>query len=398
MDLRSGLPTRESETLHASKVLVLGARAPAALEWARAFYACGWEVTTGDSLRWTAARFSRTVTRHVALPEPRRDPARWIEAVAKAVTSLGIDLVVPTCEEVFYLGAGLERIPCRVASVPLRELEGLHHKHRFAESTQGWPGQAPESHLLENPLAAARFAPTSREWVFKPVYSRFASRVLISPTTESVMALRPTPEHPWVAQRFVRGREHCSYSILQGGRLEAHACYHPKHRLGRGSGIWFQPTSPPTIRAFVERFGIETGFSGQVAFDFIEDDTGRCFVLECNPRATSGVHLFDDQPQRLVQALLGTGSGDVLLPTPAPRMVGLAMLLTGAARLVLDDGFRRDYAAARDVMVRSGDPGALWGQVPALAEIVGRAVWQHKRLHAAMTSDIEWDGQVLPGA
>lgn len=378
--------------------MILGARAPAALEWARAFHACGWEVTTGDSVRWPSTRFSRVVARHVLLPAPRRDPGRWIDAVAGSVASLGIDLVVPTCEEVFYLGAGLARIPCRVASMPLPELAGLHHKHRFAVSTRGWPGQAPESHLLEDQRDAARFASTSREWVFKPAYSRFASRVLVRPCAESVMALRPSPERPWVAQRFVRGREHCSYSVLHGGRLEAHACYHPRHRLGRGSGIWFEPTSPPGILAFVERFGSETGFTGQVAFDFIEDEEGRCSVLECNPRATSGVHLFDDQPRGLVDALLGRGDGDVLLPTDVPRMVGLAMILTGGARAVRDDGFRRDFARARDVMVRRGDPGATWGQVPALLEIAGRAVRRGTGLRAAMTADIEWDGQALPEA
>lgn len=378
--------------------MILGARAPAALEWARAFHHCGWEVTTADSLRWPSSRFSRSVARHVLLPGPRRDPSRWIETVAGAVASLGVDLVVPTCEEVFYLGAGAERIPCRIASMPLRDLADLHHKYRFAVSTRGWPGQAPESHLLEGPQDAARFAPTSREWVFKPAYSRFANRVLIRPTTESVLALRPSPEQPWVAQRFVRGREHCSYSILHGGRLEAHACYHPRHRLGPGSGIWFEPTSPSSIRAFVERFGTVTGFTGQVAFDFIEDDRGRCSVLECNPRATSGVHLFDDQPRRLVDALLGRGSGDVLLPTHAPRMVGAAMFLTGAARLVRDDGFRRDFARARDVMVRRGDPGAVWGQIPALLEVAGRALARRTGLREATTADIEWDGQDLPGA
>jgi hypothetical protein len=378
--------------------MILGARAPAALEWARAFHTCGWEVVSADSLRWPLSRFGRSVARHVWLPEPRRDPSRWTEALGQAVESLDIDLVVPTCEEVFYLGAGRDRIPCRVVSMPLPALQGLHHKHHFALSTRGWPAEAPESQLLTGPAEAARFASTSRDWVFKPAFSRFASRVLVGPEAESVLALRPTAARPWVAQRRVRGREHCSYSLLHEGRLQAHACYHPRHRVGRGSGIWLEPTSPPSVRDFVERFGLETGFTGQVGFDFIEDESGRCHVLECNPRATSGVHLFDDQPGELVAALLGTRGGDVLLPTPGPRMVAMAMLLTGFARLALQPGFRRDFAAGRDVVSRPGDRGPAWGQIPALVEVVGRAVARRTGLLSAMTSDIEWDGEPLPEA
>jgi len=39
-------------------VLILGARAPACLEWARAFDEAGWTVSVGDSLGQPLSRFS----------------------------------------------------------------------------------------------------------------------------------------------------------------------------------------------------------------------------------------------------------------------------------------------------------------------------------------------------
>jgi hypothetical protein len=200
-----------------------------------------------------------------------------------------------------------------------------------------------------------------------------------------------------MAQRFIAGREHCSYSLLVAGRLTAHACYHPRYRVGRGSGIWFEPTNPAPIRAFVERFGETTCYTGQVAFDFIETVEGRCHVLECNPRATSGVHLFDNQSRALVAALLGDRSGELLLPTPEPRMVGLAMLLFAGPRHLIDRGFWRDFAAARDVVIRHGDWGPLPAQIPGLLEVIGRALLRRRGLFAAATADIEWDGQPMTG-
>lgn len=377
-------------------VLILGARAPACLEWARAFDAAGWRVTVGDSLRWPVARFSKAAHEYLRLPEARPDPAGWIEALRRGVIERGVDLVLPTCEESFYLAHGRARIPCEVKVVDFELMHQLHHKARFAQMVQGWEVQAPETHLLETKAAIAPFLSTASEWVFKPAYSRFANHTLLRPNPKQLQALNPSPEQPWVAQRFVAGREHCSFSVLVQGRLTAHACYHPRYRVGRGSGIWFEPTDPAPIRAFLEHFGAQTHYTGQVAFDYIEAPDGRCHTIECNPRATSGVHLFDDQPVALVSALLGKEG--VLTPTTEPRQVALAMLLFAAYKHLFDAQFWRDYQCARDIVTRAGDYAPLPAQIPGLLEIIGRALTRGCGLLSAATADSEWNGQSLDRA
>lgn len=379
-------------------VLILGARAPACLEWARVFDAAGWRVTVADSLAWPLARASRAAHGFLRLPEPRRSPARWTEAIAQAVRREGITLVLPTCEEAFYLSHGRDRIPCRVFTSGFALMHRLHHKGWFAEMTRGWPVQAPTTVLLRSPADLAPLRAASRDWVFKPAYSRFATQTLIRPAPPRLDAVRPTEAQPWVAQRFVAGREHCSYSLLVDGRVTAHACYHPRYRVGRGSGIWFEPTDPAPVRALVERLGAETGYTGQLAFDVIEAADGRCHVLECNPRATSGVHLLGGRPEALVAALLGEGGEGgtaVLGGDGAPRAVALAMLLFAAPRHGLTRRFWRDYAAAADVVTRPGDRAPLPAQWLGLAEVTGRALARGIGLLPAATADIEWDGQPM---
>jgi hypothetical protein len=199
-----------------------------------------------------------------------------------------------------------------------------------------------------------------------------------------------------VAQRFISGKEHSSYSVLVKGTLRAHACYHSRYRVGKGSGIHFTPTDPPLIRAALEHFGRTTGYTGQVGFDFIETESGVFHVLECNPRATSGVHLFDNQPEALVAALRTEATRPVLTPTRETCMVALAMLVFAAPRAAWQGGFRRDFTNARDVISRNGDHGPLAAQFLGLAEICARALRRRCSLLAASTSDIEWDGQELP--
>ena len=257
---------------------------------------------------------------------------------------------------------------------------------------KGWLLQAPETRLLETPTELDLFEDPCN-WVFKPAYSRFARQTLLQPTRRQLAAIQPTRAQPWVAQRFITGKEHCSFSVLVDGKLKAHAVYHPRYRVGRGSGIWFDPVEAPAIQSFVEYFGVQTCYTGQVSFDYIRDIDGHDHVLECNPRATSGVHLFDDQPTSLIAALNGTGP--LITPTMAPRQVGLAMLLFASPRHGLDRQFWRDWRRARDVILRPGDVKPLAAQWLALAEITYRAVTQRSGLLAAATADIEWDGQPM---
>jgi hypothetical protein len=351
-----------------------------------------------DSLHVPLARASASVCGFFRLPEPRREPVRWMRSLCRVVREQKVDLLLPTCEEVFYLAHGLEdlRKYCRVFTSGFALLHQLHHKHRFALQTAGWPVQAPETLLLESPSEILPLVKQSHEWVFKPAYSRFASKTLIRPEPCELSRLEPSPDFPWVAQRFVSGKEHSSFSILVNGLLRAHACYHSLYKVGRGSGIYFTPTAPPKIRAALEHFGKVTGYTGQVGFDFIEDESGGIHVLECNPRATSGIHLFDNQPEALVASLFHAVSPSVLAPTPEPRMVALAVLLFAAPRMFWRAEFRRHFTAARDVILRNGDHGPLAAQLPGLAEIGLRAVRRRCGLLAASTSDIEWDGQALP--
>ena len=153
------------------------------------------------------------------------------------------------------------------------------------------------------------------------------------------------------------------------------------------------------MREFLQQFGRATGYTGQVGFDFIEDAQGQFHVLECNPRGTSGIHLFADQPQALIAALLGSHP-TVLDAAPEPRMVALAMLLFAAPHRLREggaawQGFRQDYARASDVIARPGDSGPLWAQLLGLTEVVWRALRRRCTLLEAATADIEWNGQAL---
>lgn len=376
------------------RVLILGARAPVCLEWAYAFRLSNWSVYVGDSLRFPVSRFGSCVDGYVHLPSPAQQYDSWCQMLHRTVCERNIDLVVPTCEEAFYLALAKATLPCRIAVADFALMQALHHKGSFARLSENWCIGAPETHLLTNQEQLVAYAADSREWVFKPAYSRFACQTLIRPNRASLAKIHPTEHQPWLAQRYVAGTEYCSYSLFDRGKLTASVCYQPRYRAGHGAGIYFTPAEHTAMQAFLVQFGAETGYTGQVGFDFIVGDDGRYWLLECNPRATSGLHLLTGERHNLVAALLGEtvlqAASDII-----SRQISLAMLLYQAPKYLLNLSFWQDFQAAEGVLSRSEHYRLLPAQILSVLELATRAARMKIGLLSAATADIEWNGQVL---
>jgi predicted ATP-grasp superfamily ATP-dependent carboligase len=390
-------------------ILILGARSPASLTWARLLAKAGHRVHMAESLGYAISRFSRYTLTYTRLPSPKQQPKQWLEQLIQLLIREKIHTIIPNCEEVFYLASANALIqqahPCQLFTSSISLLTQLHHKGDFAQLTQDWPVSAPETVLLtdQNQFDAfkqQKFS-TNKQWVFKPAYSRFATHTLICPTTIEYNQIQATPQQPWVAQQYIQGKEYCSYSIIRHGQLVAHSCYQPKYRVGQGAGIYFDPVQKIKIRHFIEYFAKQTQYHGQVGFDFIEDSAGKIYVLECNPRATSGIHFLEQLPQTTQTAIAHAAmEADTDLPINQlkmddlqPAMHNLVMLFTPQIwRFFTKKTFWRDYQQACDAVWTKEDILPYLIQPVPTAEILLRAMSSHSSFLAATTSDIEWDG------
>lgn len=379
-------------------VLITGTRAPAALDLGRSFAAAGWRVVGADHPRWPVARLSRAFAAHHRLPAARAGHHAYAERLLAVIEGEGIDLLVPTCEEAFYVARHKARLAerCRVACPDFAAMARLHDKAALPEVAGGLGVGVPETVRAEtSQTLAAAVARLGGPLVVKPAFSRFATRALIRPDAAALAAVRPTPADPWVCQRFVAGREACLYAVAVAGRLTAVALYRPRHRVGAGAGIYFEPLEAPDLESFAAAFAARHRLDGQVAFDLIADAAGRWWVIECNPRATSGVHLFHAAPA-LAGAFAGHGP---VRPAPGrPAMIGLAMALIGLPRAVAAGRPGQavaDMRRAADAVARPGDRRPGLSQWLALAESVAVAVRHRRSPAAATTADCEWNGEPL---
>src|SRR5258708_3602315 len=126
-------------------VLLTGGRAPVTLELARLFQRAGHRVLMAESLPWHLSRPSRAVSANFQVPPPRQDPRGFTRALASIVRRERVDLVLPTCEEIYAVARGRAELeaaggrrekPLVVLAEPLETLRGLHNKWLFAEKAR----------------------------------------------------------------------------------------------------------------------------------------------------------------------------------------------------------------------------------------------------------------------
>jgi hypothetical protein len=387
------------------RVLLTGARAPVTLDLARHFAWMGHEVFLADSISLPLARLSSVIKKSFVVSKPVDGVASYVNDLCRITDEHKIDLLIPTCEEIYYIGSRLGEFAnsVRIFAAPLSVLEPLHNKWSFVNlvANLGEQVQAPETCLLSDRDDVIRWQKdrTYEEWVLKPVYSRFAARTLIGPTANELETLEPNAADRWVAQQRIRGQEYSTYSVAIQGRLTAHVCYRSLYRAGPGSGIYFIAVKHQPVHQFVEQFVAQQHFTGQIGFDFIEDAHGQAFVLECNPRATSGLHLLHGQP--LADAFSVETTSLLEPPQDIPAMLASIMMLYAFPQAIVRWELRSLFKAmreARDVIYDRKDPWPAICSPLSLVEVIITAFRTRKPLTHAATYDIEWNGESLKEA
>lgn len=397
---------------HPYTVLITGARSPVALEWSRLFHANGCRVVAVDSMPATLCGSSRAVSVYYRVPEPNQGRDLYIDALAQIMHKEQVDLLWPTCEEVFHVAAGKERLTeCgKVFAESLEHLDDLHNKWKFIDKVRQWGWNAPESWLFQDEAQLQQFCSQqdAGEFIIKPVYSRFASRVAV--WSGRPVAFRRgdiSPRKPWMVQRRIRGRTYCTYSVAIGGRLLAHCAYAADFTAGRGATVAFEAEEMPELLDWVAAFAAKERFTGQLAFDFIMTREGDIFPLECNPRATSGIHLFrpeDGLASALIDGIAAAGSGlsgkarPLITVSPGRcAIIAPAMMLYGLAGVRSLDRFKRWLSymrLGRDAVFRLRDPWPGMEQARTLFYFWRIARSRNVSLMEATTLDIEWNGEL----
>jgi hypothetical protein len=379
------------------QLLVTSSRMPFALALIRRLAEAGHTVYASDTYEAAPGSHSRFLACHFVTAAPRGDSRAFAADVERIAGEQAIDLVVPSWEDAFYLAALAHDAP--VYTAPFLTLARLHDKFSFKQLAAELGLRIPETVLARSPEELTEALERFPRYFARAAFSRGGVSLLTNqgPLAGHVAVedCRPTPEVPWLVQEFVDGPMLCTYSTLHDGRLSAHCAYRAPRQWEHSTGIQFLSVDGDESRAIAERIGGALSYTGQLSFDFVASPEG-LVMIECNPRTTDGVLLMTSDEL----------AGGILEPAPEPALVeaGREVELDFAVVAeAISEGPRVLPRAIHDLIHVPGADSGWRDHVPTLYSLLALAHHErlsrreHEQLFVAMSDDVCWNGEPIPG-
>ncbi|WNS75026.1 ATP-grasp domain-containing protein [Bacillus sp. DTU_2020_1000418_1_SI_GHA_SEK_038] len=367
------------------KVLVTGARAPVTLHLCRILKDSGHEVYAADSISYALTKSSTSIQGYFLYSSPKFRTEDFVAELVEFIQENKIGLLIPTCEESFYISKYKDAISpyCEVLVGDFAQMLLLHNKFDFIEYVNALGFKAPKT-----VKCSANKEMPDGELVLKRVYSRFSDHVVFLHKD----AFNPSLfDSSWIAQEKIDGVQYCSYGIARDGKLLAHSVYETTFTAGIGATIAFSYCERKDIEHFVRTVVSDLKFTGQISFDFIVNYEDVAIPIECNPRATSGLHLFDHQAAEC----FFDDTENTLYPDLETKMaICLALLAYGFDNWKRGRGFMnwlKTLLTYRDITWSLQDLTPFFFQFYSMY-----ALWQESKTNGTTmiqqsTSDISWD-------
>jgi predicted ATP-grasp superfamily ATP-dependent carboligase len=289
------------------RVLLTCARIPTGLFLARALHKAGAEVHIADPFQVHICKASNSVNTCHKITSPITNKAAYKEEILDIITTYKIDLVIPVFEDGIFLSEFYNEIAskCNILLADFNLLLQLHNKFDFITLANKLGFSTPATYKYDFPTENFEFIKNTK-YIVKKIFSRSGSGVEIFEAGEKI---NPTlqPNGEYVIQEFITGQMVCTCSYVHNGKLLLHTTYKQLIATPNGTAaICFQAIEDMPIQKSIELFVSKINYTGWISFDIIKKSNGDFFYIECNPRTSLGICLFN--PKILAKTLLEASS------------------------------------------------------------------------------------------
>ena len=373
-------------------VLLTAGRSPVCLDLARHLDKNGCRVLVADSMDAHVTGSSKAVDTSFVVRSPGADTAGFVQDIKRITQQQRVDTIVPIYEE----GLLLSQEPALQPHLftPSFEMQhALHNKWTFAQLQLASGQTPPKTWLLGAPSDVHQLDP-AEDYALKACYSRASQQLHHLKPHAPLPSLDIDDDNPWIAQAWISGKHYCSYSVCEAGEVRAHVTYPVSYTVDGHSCVYFETTEHAGVEAWVRDFVGYHKLRGQLAFDFIEDTKGVLFAIECNPRPTSGVHLFP-YDSKLGQTLFTAPKDGPLRPQGVRRQLFTGMMVYAWRQVWTKPsqwwGYVKALCTTRDALLAKDDPWPFFQQ-----RVVARALrrlWTTYRLPlpSLFLREYQWD-------
>lgn len=378
------------------RVLVTCGRFHPATGIVRALHEGACRIDAVDSFKLATAMHANAVDKlHVAAPAAL-EPVRYAQDIAQIVQRRGIDLIVPSYEDGFFLARYAERIPAPLFAPSFETIARLHDKARFVALCADLGLETPKTEVVASREGLRAAVGRFNAFVARPAFSRGGIVYLTNHGPRageiSVDDCEPTEENPWLVQDYVEGNDACSFSVVRNGRVLVHCVYEPTIQAAGGFSVQFSSIEDFGSLEVTSEICARLNYTGFIGFDFRRTPNG-FVMLECNPRSSAGVFLT---PKTWVaDAVLGDPTETRIVEPGARRQYDAFLFRPGMVQLPA----RRlihELLTTPDVYISAKD------MLPALYFFINLRHWsklaerEHIDFGQAFVGDVSWDGAPMP--
>lgn len=390
--------------IHGTVLLTLG-RLPVALELARAFQTSGWRVVVAEPFRWPMTRLSRSVAKSIQIVAPNVDPEAYLTQLIAVVRDEAVTLVVPVSEEMLYVSRlhGMLATKVPVVCMPYQALFQLYDKWAFNQLLVSIGLPAPASCLIEN--VEQHPSLFMADYIVKPRLSCAGQGVSYYSAGNIPDKLHQLDG--LIAQQQLGGELCCTFAFVLKGSCTELVAYRSLLNAGSVSVCFERMDVPGKVAEQVKTIASHTAFSGMLSFDFMRDGQGQWLAIECNPRATSGLHLLErssiatlmlNLAEQQCVGIPGKSIAHVAKADKKPaRMQEFWSALSTLDVRLLRGRFKlrewRNLISTRDINWSVRDPLPFVLLVVIMWPILWQAIKQKRAVSELLMQDVQWRDQ-----
>ena len=378
--------------MNIKNILITGSRAPATLFLIRKLKRAGYNVFTAESCIYFISKYSNCITKNYKTSAPNTDYEQFIKDIIEIVKKEKIDLIIPTCEEIFHISKGKDDLEkyCKVFCDSNEKLIELHNKWIFYNKIKAskYSVKLPQSWYVENINDLEKIIQKNKKYILKPVYSRFSTKIRVIKKM-----LDRLEKNKYIFQEFIEGEQICSYSIIKNHKIKLYSDYKTVYSANGGATIAFCYEENEETKKFVEEFSKKEDFEGQIAFDFIQNESG-LYLIECNPRLTSGIQLFEDE-KVISNVFCENEETETFYPNRETKSAIFLGMIIYCIFNIKTKGFinwLKTIFSSKDVIFDIHDLKPFYMQVFVIVMMLIIALKNKINLKEISTYDIEWNG------
>lgn len=378
-------------------IFITGARMPACLHIARQFGRKKYNVFVGDCDSLAVTRYSK-YTKFRKFKSPLKDEKSFIEDIIKICKSDKIEVLLPVYEEGFYISKYetliKKELPnLKIISVKYELLSKLHHKFELEKLLEKHDINFVKSYEIMSYDDLSKYLKKGKKYVLKPDVSRFASFLkYVNYKDLKSLSLNLNFDEKYILQDYIDGEHFCLYAYVNEGKVLTLGIYPQQFTTQNvGTCLNFKNVKNKLIENLVREFVKKLNFSGQLGLDvIISKDDGKPYIIDANPRLTSGVHLFSDKDNLTDTILYNL----ITKPTNGDSAIFLGLISFGIKNLFhknLRDEYLKVIDNSKDVIFAKDDFFPFFGQIIYYILLFFKSIFKRKQIRELLLLDLNFE-------